>query len=199
VITWVPVVSGIAIVPIIAVVHASMRRGSVVHQAIRCNDFPQILPLHINENLLVFEVMPNILTGWRMELLSNEIRDVLPPTIEQVSHSRILLSGLGNAQRGYNAEHAQREGQIMATAQEVAAWMADEMKRSGSLSQTRAARQIKEQFGDEFVYRNENRNWAIQPDVLEAFNELTKDTVVWIKKTRRWRTRKETDKPGRQQ
>jgi hypothetical protein len=87
----------------------------------------------------------------------------------------------------------------MATAQEIAQWMAAQLANSGFLRQESAARQIRQQFGEEFVYRNENRNWAIKPEVLDAFNDLTAETVVWVKKNRRWRTRRDTDKPGRQQ
>jgi hypothetical protein len=87
----------------------------------------------------------------------------------------------------------------MATKDDVAQWMADEARSKPHLPQDRAARHIRNEFGGEFTYRNENHNWAIDRDVLGKFNELTKDDVVWERRYRRWRKRRPTDKAGRQQ
>jgi len=95
-ITGVSVVPGIAKVSVIAVIRAPILGGSVVHQAVVENDFPQITPFHINENLFVVEVVTDVLTGGRVEALSlNKIRDVLSLAIEQEIHSRILTCNSG--------------------------------------------------------------------------------------------------------
>jgi len=77
--------------------------------------------------------------------------------------------------------------------------MLEEVQDADFLTQKRAAREIRDRFGEEFVYKNENRNWAIRGDVLEAFREASGNEIIWKKGTRRWRVRRETDKPGRQQ
>jgi hypothetical protein len=63
-------------------------------------------------------------------------------------------------------------------------------------SKEKAVSKIAEKFGKEFTYVNENGNEAIRKDVLSAFRKLTADSIVW---GRYWRTRKQTDKPSRQQ
>jgi len=35
--------------------------------------------------------------------------------------------------------------------------------------------------------------------VLVEFEKLTQDSVVWVRKSRRWRKREERDAPGREQ
>jgi hypothetical protein len=94
--------------------------------------------------------------------------------------------------------HTFEKGGAMATAHEVAQWMVDRVEE-GRLRQDSAARRIRAEFGEEFTYKNKNHNWAIRKEVLDAFNELTGDEVVWSKGDRLWRKRGENDKPGRQQ
>ena len=68
----------------------------------------------------------------------------------------------------------------MATINEVAEWMVAAVNSSRSLSQTDAAQQIKDTFGEEFTYTNANYNLAINKKVLAAFNKRTKEDVVWV-------------------
>jgi hypothetical protein len=77
----------------------------------------------------------------------------------------------------------------MATAQEVAQWMLDEVTRKGELHQETAASDIALKFGLEFTYDNENGNLAIRRDVLAAFRILTENSVVWDRENRLWRKR----------
>ena len=86
----------------------------------------------------------------------------------------------------------------MANAREVAEWMAEQVMNGPYLVQRTAARTIRHQFGEEFVYRNDNRNWAISPEVLKEFDELTTDTVKWVRGRRVWRKAKPGDPPGRE-
>lgn len=85
----------------------------------------------------------------------------------------------------------------MPTAAEIARIMANEIQSRSFLDQKVAVRLIRNHGGEEFLYKNQNRNWAIAPEVLERFNELTAETVVWAVGRRRWRNRKPTDPTGR--
>lgn len=77
----------------------------------------------------------------------------------------------------------------MTTAREVAQWMVNELEQWPSLDQSEAAARIEMNFGEEFIYRNRNGNPAISKLVLDEFEALTRDTVVWVRKKRRWRRR----------
>ncbi len=87
----------------------------------------------------------------------------------------------------------------MATAQEAAQWMLDEVMGKGELDQESAVSDIALKFGNEFTYDNENGNLAIRRDVLAAFRRLSEDSVVWDRENRLWRKRDSSDGPGRQQ
>ena len=86
----------------------------------------------------------------------------------------------------------------MATVQEVAEWMLDELTRSGELRQETAVADIALKFGYDFTYDNENGSLAIRRDVLAAFRKLTENSVVWDRENRLWRKRDSSDAPGRQ-
>jgi hypothetical protein len=85
------------------------------------------------------------------------------------------------------------------TASDVAAWMLAELDRVNQLYQDEAAHRILQLFGKDFVYINQNGNWAINRNALSEFKKLTGDTVVWERGTRSWRKRASYDKKGRQQ
>jgi hypothetical protein len=72
--------------------------------------------------------------------------------------------------------------------------MLNELKRLGKLHQDTA---VAEKFGSRFTYDNEDGNLTIRIDILDAFRELTKDTVVWVREDRYWRMRAPSDEPGR--
>jgi hypothetical protein len=84
------------------------------------------------------------------------------------------------------------------TAEDVAQWMVKQLGH-GYLYQHVVAFQIKSEFGDEFVYWNENHNLAISRPVLQAFRKLTGDTVVWERGQRCWRERRSYDPPNSRQ
>lgn len=80
----------------------------------------------------------------------------------------------------------------MTNAEEVAEWMAESLLEHGLLYQHEAAFDIRRRFGEEFVFINRNGNWAISPEVLEAFRSMTPD-VVWGPRQRLWRLRESHD------
>lgn len=85
------------------------------------------------------------------------------------------------------------------TAEHVASWMVDRVRGGRTIYQDEIVWDIQREFGDKFLYHNENGNLAIAKDVLVAFRKLTNDDVVWSRSERCWRRRKTWDKPGRQQ
>jgi hypothetical protein len=84
------------------------------------------------------------------------------------------------------------------TAKKIAEWM---LKQLGDgrrwLVQRRIAREIRDRFGEEHVYKNKNRNWAISTEILEEFRTLTENDLVWSRSKQAWRRREPTDGPGR--
>jgi hypothetical protein len=79
---------------------------------------------------------------------------------------------------------------------EIARWMLLEFKKHQRLSQASAARGIKAAYGETHVYKNKQRNWAINKGILEAFRSLTPEDVVWSRSYQAWRARKPTDPAG---
>lgn len=59
--------------------------------------------------------------------------------------------------------------------------------------------EIRDKFGQEFVYDNRNGNLAIGKAVLREFRLLTEKDVVWERGTRLWRKRETYDARGRRQ
>ena len=51
-----------------------------------------------------------------------------------------------------------------------------------TLHQRNAVRVIREEFGEDFLYKNKKNRWAIDRRVLKAFNRLTGDGIVWAAK-----------------
>lgn len=85
----------------------------------------------------------------------------------------------------------------MADEADVAAWMVDELDKSGLLYQEVAVYEIADRFGEEFTYYNESGNPAISRKVLREFRKRTPN-VVWERGERCWRARTEGDPEGRQ-
>lgn len=69
----------------------------------------------------------------------------------------------------------------------------------GLLYQETVVYQIKDTFGEDFVYTNENGNLAISKAVLRAFRGISGDKVVWERAERLWRLRNSFDAPGQRQ
>ena len=82
----------------------------------------------------------------------------------------------------------------MTTAHEVAQWMAERVQ-AFYLPHEAAALEIREVFGEPFVVQTEAGTWVIAPPVLQAFDKLTKTTVVWVRGGQYWRTREPGDPP----
>jgi hypothetical protein len=85
----------------------------------------------------------------------------------------------------------------MATAKEVAEWILAQLPEKSLLHQERVARNIRQQFGEEFTYRNHNGNWGIRKDVLDEFRKLTPTDVVWSRSEQAWRRRRPNDPEGK--
>jgi len=86
----------------------------------------------------------------------------------------------------------------MTTASDVARWMANQLEAKAYIYQDEIVYSIQKDFGDEFVYLNQNGNYGIVKPVLDAFNKLTPE-AIWSRGERCWRKRAEYDRPGRMQ
>ncbi len=87
----------------------------------------------------------------------------------------------------------------LSTSSDVAKWMRDEIIEDKMMYQEHVVYEIRDEFGEEFVYTNDNGNPAISRAVLKEFRKLTEDLVVWEKGERCWRLRGEHDTPGKRQ
>lgn len=64
-------------------------------------------------------------------------------------------------------------------AHEVAEWMVKELRFAGILHQEKAVSYIKEHFGAQFIYTNENGNESIDKEVKKAFRKLHNGKAAW--------------------
>lgn len=87
---------------------------------------------------------------------------------------------------------------MSADATTVAGWMLEKLESSGCIYQEDVVYEIKDLYGSEFTYENENGNLAIEQKVLAEFRKLTENTVVWERDERVWRWRQDYDSAGRQ-
>lgn len=65
------------------------------------------------------------------------------------------------------------------TAEQVAEWMVEEIRFKGNLYQEDAIRYVREHFGEEFVFVNENGNASLEKEVKKAFRKLHKGRIAW--------------------
>lgn len=72
------------------------------------------------------------------------------------------------------------------TADEVAEWMFKEMRSSGVLYQEEAVNYIKNNFGESFIYINENGHKSIDKDVKKAFKKLHGGKAAWDRDAFYW-------------
>ncbi|MCR8643474.1 hypothetical protein NV379_12505 [Paenibacillus sp. N1-5-1-14] len=65
------------------------------------------------------------------------------------------------------------------TAQEVAQWMLDQVKSAGILHQADAVEYIRTNFGESFIYVNDNGNQAIDKEVKKVFKKMHRGRAAW--------------------
>ena len=85
----------------------------------------------------------------------------------------------------------------MATPREIAEWMLVQLNQKQRLYPEAVVLDIRSEFGEEFVYTNENGNLAIDRQVLKGFRAITGDDVVWDRTEFMWRKRESHDEPGK--
>jgi hypothetical protein len=79
---------------------------------------------------------------------------------------------------------------------EIAQALAEELERRGYLDHSIAVEVVRHLDPDS-IYNNDGGNEAIAKPVLNAFNKLTKATVVWDRSELHWRKRNHNDAAGR--
>lgn len=65
------------------------------------------------------------------------------------------------------------------TAEQVAAWMVQEIQFKGMLHQADAITYVQDHYGAEFVFVNENGNASLSKEVKKAFRKLHGGRVAW--------------------
>lgn len=77
----------------------------------------------------------------------------------------------------------------MTTAPAIGKWLHETIRDNAPRRsyQSVMVRRIREDFGEEFSYRNHNGNWAIDKTVLKEFNKLRDEHIVWDKSDQSWR------------
>lgn len=70
--------------------------------------------------------------------------------------------------------------------QKIAEWLYNRIVEDEVLYQSQAVEEIEDEFGEKYVYENENGNLAIHKKILEAFRVLNKGEIIWQRKDYRW-------------
>jgi hypothetical protein len=83
--------------------------------------------------------------------------------------------------------------------QAIAAWMLTEVERRGRLYSAAAAEEVDRLHGAPLVGYDEEGMPFLNKPVVDAFQELSGDGIVWSMSGRYWRRREPSDRPGRQQ
>ncbi|GMK47990.1 DUF6953 family protein [Paenibacillus glycanilyticus] len=65
------------------------------------------------------------------------------------------------------------------TEQQIAEWMVNEIKFRGMLRQEEAIEHVKQHFGEQYIFVNENGNVSLEKEVKKAFRKLHKGRVAW--------------------
>ncbi|GLX67214.1 DUF6953 family protein [Paenibacillus glycanilyticus] len=65
------------------------------------------------------------------------------------------------------------------TEQQIAEWMVHEIKNRGNLRQEEAIAHVKEHFGEQYIFVNENGNASLEKEVKKAFRKLHKGRIAW--------------------
>ncbi|MGA2152474.1 MAG: hypothetical protein ABSG48_10030, partial [Geobacteraceae bacterium] len=78
-------------------------------------------------------------------------------------------------------------------ARRIAELMLREYSPGELLYQQRAAWLIRQEFGEQHVYRNRNGNFGINSIILAEFKRIRPADVVWSRRRQLWRKRREGD------
>jgi hypothetical protein len=65
------------------------------------------------------------------------------------------------------------------SANDVAEWMLKEVKSAGILYQEEAVQHILTNFGEEYIYVNDNGNQSLSKDVKKIFKKLHGGKAAW--------------------
>lgn len=65
------------------------------------------------------------------------------------------------------------------TAEDVAKWMLNQLKFAGILHQTEAVDYIRTNYGEKFLYVNENGNESIDKEVKKLFKKMHGGKAAW--------------------
>lgn len=77
----------------------------------------------------------------------------------------------------------------MSNATEIARSIIEEIESNGPRRtyQQRVVRRVRDEFGEEWSYKNQNGNWAIHRSVLKAMAPMKDEHIVWDRSDQSWR------------
>jgi hypothetical protein len=75
----------------------------------------------------------------------------------------------------------------MHSPKKIAEWMVSQFPENGWLYQEIVVRNIKKEFGEDYIYLNQNQNDAINKDILKEFKNITEGKVQWSRGDKAWR------------
>lgn len=84
------------------------------------------------------------------------------------------------------------------SSRDIAQWMLDRLQAEGCIYQDDVVDYAIKVSGEALLRENADGNLVLGKAVLDAFMQLTKETVVWVKPERYWRWRVTEDEPGRE-
>lgn len=61
----------------------------------------------------------------------------------------------------------------------IAQWMVDEIRDKGSLRQEDAIAYVRSQYGEAYVFVNEQGNVSLEKEVKKAFRKLHRGRIAW--------------------
>lgn len=65
------------------------------------------------------------------------------------------------------------------TEQRIAEWMVNEIKFRGMLRQEEAIEHVKQHFGEQYIFVNENGNASLEKEVKKAFRKQHRGRIAW--------------------
>ncbi len=65
------------------------------------------------------------------------------------------------------------------SSQDIAEWMLEELREIGTLHQETVVAYIKEHYGEQYLYTNENGNLSIDKEVKKLFKKIHRGKAAW--------------------
>jgi hypothetical protein len=84
----------------------------------------------------------------------------------------------------------------MTTEEQIAQWMLETFTANGVLYQSDVVAEIRDRFGEQFLYETPSGGDGIARKVRTAFTKLTEDAVLWLNDPKCWVPKRGLGRPG---